>query len=161
MQIKIRKATPNDARDIKSIHYHTYQVCYRGYLPDDFLDNMHFDEATIERTADRIKKIEYYVAEFNNRIVGFSALDYPKEKTVEIQMLYVHPDFQKQGAGSALMNKICNLKKEEGYKKLVAWTIKDGPAVGFYQKRGLQKSKVPAGKFWKLDIAIIQFEKKL
>ena len=51
MQLKIRKAIPNDARDIKSAYYHAYQACYRGYSPDDFLDNMPFGESVIERTA--------------------------------------------------------------------------------------------------------------
>lgn len=44
-------------------------------------------------------------------------------------MLYVHPDFQTQGVGSALMKEICRLKKEDSYNKLIVWTIKDGPSM--------------------------------
>ena len=161
MQLKIRKAIPNDARDIKSAHYHAYQVCYRGYLPDDFLDNMPFDEAVIERTANRIKEVEYYVAETEKRVVGFLTLEYPEEQAVEIQMLYVHPDFQKQGIGSALMKEICRLKKQDGYNKLIVWTIKDGPSIGFYQKQGMIKTNAPSKNFWKLDVPLVRFEKKL
>ncbi len=161
MQLKIRKATPTDARDIKSVHYHAYQVCYRGYLPDDFLDNMPFDEAVIERTANHIKEVEYYVAETKNHVIGFLALEYPEEKVIEIQMLYVHPDFQKQGVGSALMREMCLLKKNKSYNKLILWTIKDGPAIGFYHKQGMKESNIPPKKFWKLDIPIIRFEKEL
>ena len=35
--MKIRKAILKDAKDIKSAHYHVYQVNYRGYVPDVFL----------------------------------------------------------------------------------------------------------------------------
>ena len=115
----------------------------------------------IERTANRIKEVEYYVAETENHVVGFLTLEYPEEQAVEIQMLYVHPDFQKQGVGSALMKEICRLKKEDGYNKLIVWTIKDGPSIGFYQKQGMIKTNAPSKNFWKLDVPLIRFEKEL
>ena len=161
MPIKIRQAVPTDAKDIKFIHYHAYQVCYRGYLPDDFLDQMPFDDAVIQRTAARIKSVEYYVVELNNHIAGFLCVQVPEARTVEVQMLYIHPDFQRQGLGRALMCEICVLKKKQGFKKLIAWTIKDGPAVGFYEKLGMTKSNTPAKKFGKTDVAIIRLEKPI
>lgn len=69
------------------------------------------------------------VSETKNHVVGFLTLEYPEEQAVEIQMLYVHPDFQKQGVGSDLMKEICRLKKEDSYNKLIVWTIKDGPSM--------------------------------
>ncbi|MBR6411992.1 MAG: GNAT family N-acetyltransferase [Alphaproteobacteria bacterium] len=158
--MKIRRGTPLDAKEIKSAHYHAYQVSYRGYLPDDFLDHMPFDENVINRTENYIKEHEYYVAEIDNHVIGFVNLEYPEEKTVEIMALYIHPDFQRQGAGSALVNEVCRRKKEEGYSKLVLWTMKDGPSLGFYQKQGLMFSNT-AEKYWKLNIPIIRMEKDL
>ena len=35
-------------------------------------------------------------------------------KKTEVSALYVHPDFQKLGEGSLLINKICENKKREG-----------------------------------------------
>lgn len=159
--MKIRRATPNDAKEVKAAHYYAYQVSYKGYLPDDYLKNMPFDDAIIERTANHIKEHEYYVAEKDGRVVGFACLVYPEEKVVEIEALYVHPDFQKQGAGTALINEVCSLKKAEGYTKLVLWTMENGPSLGFYQKQGLKQSNNVKKKFWKFDIPIIQLEKKL
>jgi len=159
--MNIRRAVPSDARSVKSAHYHAYQVSYRGHLSDENLDSMPFDEAVIERTANAIKEKEYYVAEVNNQVIGFASLDYPEEKTVEIMALYVHPDFQKQGAGSALVNEICHLKRKEGYQRLVLWTIKNGPSLGFYEKQGLKRSKNAEEKFWKCNLKIIQLEKEL
>ena len=59
--MRIRKATLADARDIKSAHYHAYQVNYRGYAPDDYLNSLVLDDAAIQRMADHIKENEYYV----------------------------------------------------------------------------------------------------
>ena len=157
--LKIRKATLKDAKDIKSAHYHAYQVNYRGYAPDDFLDSLVFDNAAIQRMADHMKENEYYVAENEGHVIGFTNLRYPEEGIVEIGGLYVHPDFQKLGAGSSLVKKVCQMKKTKGYKKLILWTIKDGPSIGFYTKQGLRPSNLPekkAGPF-----IAVRFEKEL
>ena len=159
--MKIRRATPNDAAGVKSAHYHAYQVNYKGYLPNDYLDSMPFDEAIIERTANYIKDHEYYVAEQDGHVIGFVRLTYPEKKVVEIEALYVHPEFQKKGAGTALMNKVCSVKKKEGYTKLVLWTMKEGPSLGFYQKQCMKQSENIKEKFWKFDIPIIRLEKNL
>ncbi|MDY6407642.1 MAG: GNAT family N-acetyltransferase [Pseudomonadota bacterium] len=160
--MKIRPALPTDAQAIKSAHYHAYQHNYKGYLPDEFLKNMPFDKATIARTAEQIKNGEYYVALLANQVIGFAVLSYPEKQIVEIMALYVHPTFQKKGAGRALMNEICRLKKRIGYKKLVLWTIENGPSLGFYEKQGMiRSSDAPNKKFWKCDIPIIRLEKDL
>ena len=109
--MKIRKATLKDAKEIKSAHYHAYQVNYRGYAPDDFLDSLVFDDASIQCMVDYMKKDEFYVAEKDEHVIGFAQLRYPEEGVVEIGGLYVHPDFQKLGAGSSLIKKVCQMKK--------------------------------------------------
>ena len=164
--MKVRPAIPTDAKAVKAVHYYAYQISYRGYLPDDYLNGLVFDEATITRTAQKIRETEYYVAEKNEKVIGFANLCYPEEKTVEVQTLYVHPNFQKQGAGSALLDEICKIKKNAGYRKVVLWTIKDGPSLGFYEKKGFQPSSVPEKnmplyKPWKFDVSIIRLEKDL
>jgi N-acetylglutamate synthase-like GNAT family acetyltransferase len=154
-------ATPDDANDVKAAHYYAYQISYKGYLPDDYLKSMSFDKEIIERTANYIKEHEYYVAENDGRVIGFASLTYPEEGTVEIQALYIHPDFQKRGAGSALMKEVCSIKKKQGYKKLVLWTMREGPSLNFYQKQGMKKSSSVKEKLWKLNIPIICLEKNL
>ncbi len=157
--MRIRKATLADARDIKSVHYHAWTTNYRGYTPDEYLDSMKFDNKSIQEMTNYMKEDEFFVAEENGRVIGFTELKYPDDKTVEIGGLYVHPDFQKMGAGSALMKKVCQMKKKLGYDKLILWTIKDGPSLGFYAKQGLKPSCVPEKKHG--PFIAIQLEKNL
>ena len=164
--MKVRRALPTDAKAVKSAHYHAYQVSYREYLPDDYLDSMVFDEAVIARTAQKISETEYYVVEENGCVLGFANLIYPEVKTIEVQTLYVHPDFQNRGAGSALLDEICKIKKKAGYQKVVVWTLKNGPSLGFYEKKGFKQTLSPEGKMplykpWKFDIPIICLGKDL
>lgn len=114
--IKIRKANLKDAKDIESAHYHAYQINYRGYVPDDFLDSLVFDDAAIQRMANYIKKDEFFVAEKEGHVIGFTELRYPEKGVVEIGGLYVHPDFQKLGASSSLVKKVCQIKKTKDIK---------------------------------------------
>ncbi len=158
--MKIRRAIPEDAPFVKKVQVETYQSCYRGYLPDEALDAMVVDEEHIQRTAAYIQKTEGWVAEVDHQVVGFAYITYPEPDTFEINALYIHPESQLKGIGSTWVSKLCAEKKEQGFKKLVVWTLKDGPAIGFYQKVGLTQI---AGekKMWKFNLPIIRFEKEL
>lgn len=158
--MKIRLATSKDAQSVKEVQVETYQSCYRGYLPDDELDAMVADEDHIQRTAAYIQKTECWVVEEDNRVIGFAYITYPETDTFEINALYIHPNFQRKGIGSAWVSKLCTEKKENGFTKLVVWTLKDGPSIGFYQKIGLTQL-AGAEKMWKYNLPIIQFEKGL
>ena len=157
----IRRATPEDAPFVKKVQVETYQSCYRGYLPDDALDALVVNEDYIQRTAAYIQKTECWVAQTDNQIIGFSYITYPEPDTFEINALYIHPDFQLKGIGSMWVSELCAEKKEKGFQKLVVWTLKNGPSIGFYQKMGLTQI-AEEEKIWKpYNLPIIRFEKKL
>lgn len=158
--MKIRRAVPEDAQVIKTIHVTTYQTSYRGYLPDDELDQMMPDEEHIQRTKAYIQKVECWVAEENDQVIGFAYVVYPEPDAFEIQALYVHPHFQHKGGGSLLVSTLCSDKKEKGFHKLIVWTLKNGPSIGFYQKMGLSPV-IGQEKMWKYNLPIIRFEKEL
>ncbi len=86
--------------------YRLIKKNYRGFLPDDFLDNLKLDDEVIERTQYHIKTNEYLVAECEGKVVGFAKLCVPAEKEIEIQALYIHPNYQKRGIGTLLVNRV-------------------------------------------------------
>lgn len=155
--IIIRQATPNDARAIKQIHNAAYQISFRGYLPDEYLDTLTIDENIIQRTQKYLTQTECYVALAQNNVIGFMYVCYPEEGTFEIQALYIHPAYQKQGAGTALIQNLWQIKTKEKYKKCVVWTMKFGPSLPFYKKMGF--SLTTNEKKWKFDIPIVMLEK--
>ena len=157
--ITIRRACPEDALIIKKIHVATYQKSYRGYVPDEYLDNMSLNADIIERTKNYLKTVECWLAFYVDAPAGFGYVGEMDDKTFEIQALYVHPDYQKHGIGSALVNYLCKSKKEKGYKKCVAWTMKYGPSVSFYEKTKFIRTNQE--KLWKFEIPIIKLEKTL
>ena len=99
--LNIRRATIDDAYDIKKIHIETYQKSYRRYLPDKYLDNMPLNNEIIERTKKYLETTECWLVVYDEKPVGFAYVTYPEEGDFEINALYVHPNYQKCGAGSA------------------------------------------------------------
>ena len=159
--MRLVKGEPKDARDLKNIHVSAYQKCYRGFLPDEYLDSLVVNDDIVERTARYIEKTECYFVEVDSKKVAFVYLDYSKEneQQFEIMAIYVHPDNQKKGVGRFLIDELTQMKKKEGFKRVIAWTIKEGPSIGFYQKMNFKQIEKEE-KFWKFDIPIICFEKE-
>lgn len=160
--MKLVKAEPIHAKRLKEIHISAYQHSYRGFLPDDYLDNLKITPEIVSKTAAYIEKTESYFAEDQGILKAFVYLDYPKEypDSFEIMAIYVHPDYHKSGVGRFLVNELAQMKKKDGFKNCVAWTMKNGPSIGFYEKNGFLKQN-KCEKMWRFDVPIIMFKKEL
>ena len=159
LKTDIRPATPDDAYAIKKIHVETYKKSYRGYIPDEYLDNMTLSDELIERTKKYLATTECLLALYEGNPVAFAYVTYPEDNTFEINALYVHPQYQKCGAGSRLVSYLCKDKKEKGWRKCVVWTMKSGSSLTFYEKLNFRLTNEE--KLWKFDIPIIKLAKEL
>lgn len=160
-EILVRKTLPDDALAIQEIHVAAYKTSYRGYLPDEILDTLKVEEEKIKRTRIYVTQIESYVAVCQKRVIGFAHLSFPQNDIVEIQALYVHPQFQRLGAGRGLVEFICASKKALGFSKCEVWTLKNGLSLPFYYKLGFVQELNVQEKSWKYDLPIIKLNKKL
>lgn len=156
--ISIRKAIPEDALAIKQIHIAAYKVSYKGFLPDEFLASLAIDDDLINRTQQYLTKAECYIATIENKTVGFLYISYSEDNTLELQALYIHPQHQKCGIGTALIANLWNIKAKK-YKRYIVWTMKHGPSLNFYQKLGF--TLTTNEKIWKFDIPIVMLERNI
>ena len=158
--MKIREATVNDIQNIIELVQYSYKFSYRGYLPDEYLDGLCITEDVLQKWLGYIQKNECYVFETQSQIVAFMMLESNKEtKICEICILYVKPDYQKQGIGSLMVDYVCDIKRKQNYNKCEVWTIKNGPSINFYGKIGFVL--MSEEKAWKFDIPIIKMVKEL
>jgi len=140
----LRLANPSDAYSLAEMHVATWQVAYRGLLPDDFLDGL-----TVAARAERWQQIltdsprQIWVACEDDRIVGFASLGVSRDddalsnQTGEIYAMYVHPDEWRRGIGSALMAQALHVLKLLGYAEATLWVLRDNRrARDFYQASG-------------------------
>ena len=88
----------------------------------------------------RAERFIVWVAELDGIIVGFIAYKVDiEDKTGEVELLAVHPDYQNRGIGTELNNFVLEKMKESGMKLAVVGTGGDpghAPARRSYEKAG-------------------------
>ena len=130
----IRLATPDDAERIARVHVETWRAAYGGLVPDALLDAL-----SVPAGASRWESLlrdgatRTWVAA---DLTGFATAGPPRDDdlpatTTEVYALYVHPDAQRRGLGTALLSTAAS----DGDAAL--WVL-TGNAAGraFYAARG-------------------------
>lgn len=147
MKALIRRAVPQDAEAIAAVHIQTWQVAYRGQLPDHYLNHLSLE---LERRAEtwrteistpRSPKHEVWVANAEARLHGFVALgparDLDPNVTGEVYAIYVHPNRWGQGVGRALFTHAASRLASFGYRAAILWVLESNiGAHRFYETAG-------------------------
>lgn len=139
----IRQATENDAKNIAKIIVSGWQTTYRGIVSNEFLDNMSVEKMTESwikniKTQDENNNICVY--EDENNILGvirFGKADNLQSENGEIHILYVKPEFKKQGIGTKLVKYAKEKLIKQKYKKMEIWCARENKSsIEFYKKMG-------------------------
>lgn len=127
--IELRRAEPDDAEAVAAVFTPSF-----GSLT--FLPRLHTADENRAYLRGLIAEREVWIAEEDGRIVGFAALDGD-----ELSHLYVHPDAQRHGAGSALFAK-AQEQRPEGF---TFWVFQQNEARRFYEARGCRLLELTDG----------------
>ena len=137
--LKIRPAQKKDAEKLATINVIGWKTTYRGLIPDEVLNDLSVTEKRIENFANTISNSPIFlVAENESGIIGYLNGGKPRIKDFpypyEIYGFYIHPDYQRKGVGTALINAF----KERIKKKPFCVCLLKGneKALKFYQKMG-------------------------
>lgn len=109
LKLIIRKMTQEDIVKIQDIARKSWHATYEGIIPphiqENFL-NVAYSDQMMER---RLNHSLIYVAEVNQQAVGFANYSPINENDeVELAAIYIYPDFQGAGVGTALLQKGIN-----------------------------------------------------
>jgi GNAT superfamily N-acetyltransferase len=129
--MRIRKANPDDSSCCADIHILARQQMV--YLP-----NTHTAaEVHMWMRESVFAQQDNWVAEIDHKIVGYASLG-----NGFLTNLYVHPDHQGHGIGSALLAEVKAFARE-GCK---LWTFQANEgAIRFYERRGFRTLRVTDG----------------
>lgn len=130
--MKIRAFAPHDADAVSALIRHTMATSNAADYPLERLQPL-MDYFSPEKVLRLSEERICLVAEVDHRVIGTVALD-----AEELCTFFIHPDFQGQGIGSALLAAIEQRAIDVG----IAQIHTDASLTGapFYARRGYQRT---------------------
>ena len=165
----IRPAQPEDAFAVARVHVGSWQVAYRGLMPDEYLDRL--------RPEDRAERYEFasqdrskphtIVAADDATILGFATTSASRDEDLpdygELCALYVYPTLWGRGIGAALLNAACARMFEMGFQNALLWLLV-GNARGarFYEiNHWKQDGLTRTSQVWGLPVDEVRYVRRL
>lgn len=141
--VRIRDATSEDAPACAAVHVASWQVAYRGMIPDDYLDAL-TPEARLPRwqewLAEEHPSRRVLLAEVAGEVVGFGSFHaHPSlgPSWALLPSLYLAPAAIGRGIGAGLMAAGLEHLRAEGFEHVELWVHPDNHrARRFYERLG-------------------------
>lgn len=140
----IKRANMNDAAGIARVHIDTWKSCYRGIVPDSYLDNLDYEQkAQGWESGLRDESQLNFVAVDKGKIIGWVTHGVNRDKRpaniLEIYGIYVLPEYWDRKVGLTLFRSA--MQDLEGRKpKLISlWVLENNlRAIKFYEANGFK-----------------------
>ena len=143
----LRRATSADAEAVGRIHVESWNVAYRGIVPDDVIAKTDLAFRTqfwVERIADRTWPV--FVIDEGGECVAFCQMipskdpDDDPEQVGHITALHVLPHLRGQGHGRALVDHVLDEFTKRGYSTVTLWVLEENLAARrFYERYGFRQ----------------------
>jgi ribosomal protein S18 acetylase RimI-like enzyme len=143
----IRKAKIDDATGIAKVHVDSWRTTYKGIIPDDFLNNLSYEQRTELWKGNITKEDNYVIVAENNegQIVGFADAWKRETNVVEsssdLTSIYLLKEYQGQGIGKKLFKELFEHFKQMGYGKIFVEVLEENKTRYFYEYYGAKLVK--------------------
>lgn len=147
-----------DAPEIVFIHTFAWKKAYKNIIPDSILVNKTVTPERIQKMNDNyIEKGRLFIVKENEKILGFVTLASEIKSTIELDIFYIHPDYQRKGVGCFLLKNLLQVLKKKNVSKVIIWTLKEvKTSNAFYQKMGgILTGNI---KHWYDGLYLVEFE---
>ncbi len=142
--MNIRRATADDAPALARVHVDSWQVAYKGIVPDS-----HLQRFTVERREEAFRKAieagleETYLAEADGQPIAILTIGPSRDADLDVNCvgelwgIYVTPAYWRHGIGTTLVHEAERMLASRGCTEIVLWVLADnGDARRFYEKMG-------------------------
>jgi GNAT superfamily N-acetyltransferase len=136
----VRAAQVEDLKEVLALINIPNRLFYKAIVPPERFKDPFLTEAELR---EEFQHKDFYVYELAGRLVGVAALEAARPHLTKVGIvtrMYVLPEFQRRGIGSALIREIERRAKWQGLRELLIWTDPKAEwAVSFYKKAGYEE----------------------
>lgn len=165
----IRPARPEDADAVARVHVRTWQVAYRGLLPDDYLASLRPEDRARRYTFGSSDPLQptTLVAVEGTELIGFATTAPARDPDClgqgELAALHVDPGAWSRGAGRALIAAARAQLVDRGYTAAILWVLAgNSRAEQFYLKDGwLPDGARRTDQVWGATVDEVRFRRRL
>jgi ribosomal protein S18 acetylase RimI-like enzyme len=142
MDVRIRRALPEDAPAIGLVQVESWRKTYRGIIPDAYLAALDDEErAAIWKQELAAGQMFVFVTEDQWGIFGFISGGAIREAIegydCELYAIYLMPARQRRGIGQELALTLREAFLMNGFNSMVVWVLEQNlPGVSFYKRIG-------------------------
>lgn len=140
----IRPAELKDAEGIAYVHVTVWQKTYPGLIPNSFLKTLSVEQRAKQWKQTLADDTNLYhptlVAVIDRKVIGFANYGREREGDQEYQgelfAIYLLKQFQGQGVGRAMVQRVATGLLELGLMSMLVWVLSDNPYQKFYERLG-------------------------
>lgn len=138
MEFQIRHMKIEDIKDVQHVAKTSWNDTYDEIIPVHIQETFLSSAYSEEMLKRRLEVSSLYVAETGNKIMGFANFSKVKDKgEVELGAIYLLPELQGKGVGTALLNE--GINNVQGASKLFINVEKENETgVKFYKARNFK-----------------------
>ena len=130
----ITEITADDSEAVRAVINASNYRAYRSVIPAE-----HFREEVlpVDAMPDLFERMTFYGYWHEGRLAGVAALMEGPENTARMRWVYVHPEFQRMGVGTALVGHLEERAKRTGFAEMRLRTAEGAHwAISFYRRLG-------------------------
>jgi len=167
--VLLRPAEPADADAVAGVHVRSWQVAYRGLLPDEYLDGLRpGDRASVYTFGSSDPAVPHTIVALDDGvIVGFATTAPARDDGLadhgELAALYVEPSEWGTGAGRALIAAARQHLAEQSIGHALLWVLNGNQrAERFYRIDGWAPDGArKTGTVWGVEVDEVRYRRAL
>lgn len=161
MPTRLREATTDDIPAIQEVGRTVWHAAYKDLLKEETItaavEAWYDDEALRESLTDETAAT--YVVDAGSDILGYGTITWEGHEA-ELKSLYIHPDHQSQGLGTALLAKLIETMPFRIHELTLRVLTGNKGAKRFYERHGFEREQTEEDDLFGETVSIDIYAKR-
>ncbi len=162
--LRVRPAVVDDIPSIQSVARESWSEVYRWILPSTIQQqalSAWYSDESLKRSIESPASF-FFVAEAGQQIIGFAQFVVRSRESAKLGRLYVTPQQQRGGIGSALLRSgIAALRARNVERITVATELENNVGRRFYERSGFSERAQSVADLFGYQLKLVTYERSI